>query len=59
MLSRLGQAMGTQRARDYDPPDDCAWYRFCEAEASDAPPRLHLSVRAERAPSPQGQLALA
>ena len=42
----------------YDPPDDCAWYRFCAAEASDSPPRLHLPVRAEREPSRQGQLEL-
>lgn len=43
----------------HDPPDDCAWYRFCAAEASDSPPRLHLPVRTERAADPQGQLALA
>jgi len=45
--------------RSLDPPDDCAWYRFCAAEASDSPPRLHLAVRSEREASPQGQLALA
>lgn len=43
----------------HDPPDDCAWYRFCEAEADDSPPRLHMAVAAEREASPQGQLALA
>ena len=43
----------------HDPPDDCAWYRFCEAEADDSPPRFHMAVAAEREPSPQGQLALA
>lgn len=43
----------------YDPPDDCAWYRFCEAEASEARHRFHLPVKAERQPSPQAELALA
>lgn len=45
--------------RSMDPPDDCAWYRFCAAEASDTPPRLHLAVPATREASAQGQLALA
>lgn len=43
----------------YDPPDDCAWYRFCEAEADDTPPRFHMAVKAERQPSPQAELAFA
>ncbi|MEO9625884.1 MAG: hypothetical protein ABJF09_00585 [Qipengyuania citrea] len=45
--------------RSMDPPDDCAWYRFCAAEASAAPPRLHLAVPSAREASAQGQLALA
>lgn len=48
-----------QKAKGNDAADDCAWYRFCEAEASDAPPRFHLPVKAERQPSPQAELALA
>lgn len=41
----------------YDPPDDCAWYRFCAPDIDplerNAAARFHLPVAAARGSSPQ------
>lgn len=57
--SEASYAKRVRKAKGNDAADDCAWYRFCEAEASDEPPRFHLPVKTERQPSPQAELAFA